>query len=296
MLGCLDCMHVFWKNCPIAWQGQFSGKASMPSIVLEAFGDFNLFVWHAAFGWAGSMNDINIWDRSPLLQSFLDGSFSEQVDFTFQIGDSNFNKLWLLVDGIYPEIARFVKTCAVPIGRMQQVYSAWQESARKDIEHVFGVLQHKFHILTRPIELHKLSEIQQVVESCIILHNWMVSERIARDEPETINWYEPALEIENEDEDHIDADREAFERRRAEIVLNNHLFEMFYEGSALNYEARYQKERDLLMPAHAQLVQYRWNKLYDGQEFHRLRGAIMKEVHSNYIKRHLGHHDDNTSL
>jgi len=133
MLGCLDCMHVFWKNCPIAWQGQFSGKASMPSIVLEAFGDFNVFVWHAAFGWAGSMNDINIWDCSPLLQSFLDGSFSEQVDFTFQIGDSYFNKLWLLIDGIYPKIARFVKTCAVPIGCVQQVYSAWQESAQKTL-------------------------------------------------------------------------------------------------------------------------------------------------------------------
>jgi len=121
MLGALDCMHIFWKNCPIAWQGQFSGKTSMPSIVLEAFGDFNLFVWHGAFGWAGSMNDISIWDRSPLLQSFLDGSFSGDVDFSFQIGDCSFSKLWLLVDGIYPEIARFVKTCSVPIGCKQQV-------------------------------------------------------------------------------------------------------------------------------------------------------------------------------
>jgi len=224
------------------------------------------------------MNDINIWDRSPLLQSFLDGSFAADVDFTFLIGDCIFSKLWLLVDGIYPEIARFVKTCSVPIGRMQQVYSAWQESACKDIERVFGVMQRKFHILTRPFELHKISEIQQVVETCIILHNWMVTEWVSRDELESANWYEPSMEADNENEEHINADQELFEHQQAQIALHNNLFEMFYNGSGQNYEARYQNERDLLMPVRAQLIQHRWSCLYDAQAFHQLRRAVMEEV------------------
>jgi len=29
MIGSLDCMHVCWKNCPVAWQGSQSGKAGM---------------------------------------------------------------------------------------------------------------------------------------------------------------------------------------------------------------------------------------------------------------------------
>jgi Plant transposon protein len=42
MLGSLDCMHVGWKNCPVAWQGAFQGKEKAPTIVLEAVADYNL--------------------------------------------------------------------------------------------------------------------------------------------------------------------------------------------------------------------------------------------------------------
>ena len=61
MIGSLDCMHVFWRCCPVAWQGAFQGKSGSPSIVLEAVIDYSLWIWHAAFCFPGSLNDINIW-------------------------------------------------------------------------------------------------------------------------------------------------------------------------------------------------------------------------------------------
>jgi len=57
MLGCLDCMHIIWKNCPVALQGAFCGKEGMPTLVLEAMADFHLWIWHASFGFAGALND-----------------------------------------------------------------------------------------------------------------------------------------------------------------------------------------------------------------------------------------------
>jgi Plant transposon protein len=99
----------------MAWHGQFKGKEKAPTIVLEAYADYNLWIWHSAFGYAGTLNDINIWEQSPLLKSFVDGTFSQFVDFEYNIGGETFTQLWLLVDGIYPEVSRFVKTIDEPI-------------------------------------------------------------------------------------------------------------------------------------------------------------------------------------
>ena len=84
MLGSLDCMHVHWKNCPIAYQGAHQQKEKFSTLVLEAIADHNLWFWHVAFGFAGSCKDINILDVSPLHQQFLDGSHSK-IDFEFTI-------------------------------------------------------------------------------------------------------------------------------------------------------------------------------------------------------------------
>ena len=103
-MGALDCMHWIWDMCPVAWQGQFKGKEKHPSIVLEAMCDYNLWIWHAQFGHAGTLNDINIWNKSDLKELLVNGLF--QGDFEFEMGGEVFKHLWILVDGIYPKLAR----------------------------------------------------------------------------------------------------------------------------------------------------------------------------------------------
>lgn len=189
-IGCLDCMHVYWRTCPVAWQGQFEGKDGSPSIVLEAVADYRLWLWYARFGFPGTLNDINIWDQSKLLKQFLDGTFTADIDFPFFINNEEFYQVWLLVDGIYPELSRFVKTLSVPITKQERNYSKWQEGKRKSVERAFGVLQRKFQFLVRPVELLFTEDIQDIVEACIIFHNMMVEVRVLRDQDEDSDWYD----------------------------------------------------------------------------------------------------------
>ena len=88
-LGCLvhwiACM-LHWKNCPITYQGAYQGKEKFSKLGLEAITDHNLWFWHTAFGFAGSCNDLNILDVSPLHQQFLDGLHSN-IDFKFTIDE-----------------------------------------------------------------------------------------------------------------------------------------------------------------------------------------------------------------
>jgi len=55
MLGSIDCMHWRWKNCPVAWAGQYTGYKLKPTIVLEAVASHDLWIWNCFFGLPGSL-------------------------------------------------------------------------------------------------------------------------------------------------------------------------------------------------------------------------------------------------
>lgn len=185
MLGSIDCSHTNWKNCPVAWQGSYSGKEKKPTIVLEAICDYHLWFWHVSYGYAGTLNDLNILSLSPFLDAILDGSFAsleeEAKVVPYYVDGQLFRKLFVLVDGIYPLYSRFIRGIKEPLGKKEKRFTQWQEGARKDIERAFGVLQGKFQFIARPIHLHKVADISNRVGTCILLHNMCVSDRVMGD-------------------------------------------------------------------------------------------------------------------
>ena len=180
MFGSLDCSHAVWKNCPVAWQGSFKGKEEKSTIVLEAISDYQLWFWHAAFGFAGALNDLNILNLSPFLTSLIDGTFAElEKEVTpYEISDELFDQMFVLVDGIYPQYSRFIRGYKHPISEREKKFTEWQEACRKDIERAFGVLQGRWQCMQRPFHQMDLAVLGARVASCLILHNMGVSDRV----------------------------------------------------------------------------------------------------------------------
>ena len=101
MLGSIDCMHWEWKSYTVAWQGQYCrGDHCKPTIIFEVVASQDLWIWHAFFGVAGSNNDINMLNQSPMFDDILQGRASP-VHFT--INETPYNMGYYLADGIHPD-------------------------------------------------------------------------------------------------------------------------------------------------------------------------------------------------
>jgi hypothetical protein len=44
-----------------------------PTIILKVVASQDLWIWHAFFGMPGSLNDINVLDRSPIFVALAEG-------------------------------------------------------------------------------------------------------------------------------------------------------------------------------------------------------------------------------
>jgi Plant transposon protein len=149
LMECLD----HWIACtPIGKIVRLHGRAPTKArkknrqlSLKQSHSDYHLWFWHAAYGYAGTMNDISILALSPFLETLLDGSFAtlEADVVPYNIGTESFKEMYVLVDGIYPLYSRFIRGFKEPVRQWETKFTAWQEASRKDIERAFGVLKGK---------------------------------------------------------------------------------------------------------------------------------------------------------
>ncbi|XP_048634317.1 putative nuclease HARBI1 [Brassica napus] len=173
MIGSIDCMHWEWKNCPTAWKGQYARGSGKPTIVLEAVASQDLWIWHAFFGPPGTLNDINVLDRSPLFDDILEGRAPR---VKYMVNGHMYKLAYYLTDGIYPKWSTFIQSISLPQSPKQELFAKHQEATRKDVERAFGVLQARFAIVRNPALTLDKAKIGKIMRACIILHNMIVED------------------------------------------------------------------------------------------------------------------------
>jgi hypothetical protein len=142
-------------------------------MILEAVATKDLRIWHAFFGIAGSNNDINVLNKSPL---FIQKMRGEAPRVQYVVNGKQYDIRYYLADGIYPGWAAIMKTIPSPQNDKDNRYATRQESVRKDVKCAFGVLQSRFNIVSRPARLWKRQDVVNIMQCCVILHNMIIED------------------------------------------------------------------------------------------------------------------------
>ncbi|XP_071740933.1 uncharacterized protein [Rutidosis leptorrhynchoides] len=103
-------------------KGQYtSGHQGHPTIVFEAVASYGTWIWHAFFGAAGANNDLNVLNQSSSFDDIENGT----APFApFTVNENEYTK------GVFN-----------PTDEPRAKFKRFQESALKDVEITFGILQ-----------------------------------------------------------------------------------------------------------------------------------------------------------
>ena len=176
-IGCINCMHLKWKNCPKALKGLYRNPKDgrLATITCEAWCDSSLYCWHWFVGRCATNNDRTVMGYSPLLVDILNNERQMRLEDGYAL--NGIKRQWLLyflVDGIYPDWAIFIGPMKAPTNEQEHFLKKRQEGRRKDIERFFGCLQGRFRILRNELFTWSDERIIKISSVCVILHNLIV--------------------------------------------------------------------------------------------------------------------------
>nr|GEX85943.1 hypothetical protein [Tanacetum cinerariifolium] len=109
----------------------------------------------------GANNDINVLDNSPLFDDILD-DLAPTVPYV--VNGVEYHNGYYLADGIYPEWASFVKSFTVATDPKHTYFKQRQESARKDVERAFGVLQGRWGLIQQPARIYEVNTLRRIIK------------------------------------------------------------------------------------------------------------------------------------
>ncbi|GJW60614.1 ALP1-like protein isoform X1 [Tanacetum coccineum] len=82
--------------------------------------------------------------------------------------------LEIVQERFYPQCHRLFKSFTVARDEKNAMFKRRQESARKNVERAFGVLQGRWRIIAQPVRGWTVNKLRRIMYTCIILHNMIL--------------------------------------------------------------------------------------------------------------------------
>ncbi len=173
----MDVTHVRWDRCPYTLHNLYAGKEGYPTVALEMACTHDLRFISCMDGMYGSLNDKAIVRFDQLSTLLQNQSAFPGVEFEVRTNSTGGRKKlkgpYAIVDGGYHRWRHLMSASRLI---SDPDFVAWRkriESARKDIERAFGILKGRCRILKLPMRLKTKEQIDDVVKTCVGLHNML---------------------------------------------------------------------------------------------------------------------------
>jgi hypothetical protein len=181
--GSTDVTHIPLGKCPRNWQNSCTGKSGKPTLAYSMTCSHSRKIYYCSPGFEGSKNDKTISRYDGFIDKVRTDALYTSAIWPLNTASGTVQRTgaYIICDGGYHKWYELI--CGVKNTSSQPItlWSCQLESVRKDIECCFGILKMRFCILAKPVQYHSktpyefLSKANNVMYSCCILHNWLLS-------------------------------------------------------------------------------------------------------------------------
>lgn len=173
----MDVTHFRWDRCPYTLHNLYKGKEGYPTVAVEMACTHDKRFIHCMDGAYGSLNDKAIVRFDMLSELLKTKSAFPGVEFEVRTnstgGREKIKGPYAIVDGGYHKWRHLMSASRLI---SDADFVAWRErleSIRKDIECAFGILKGRWRVLKLPMRLHTKEQIDNIVKTCVGLHNML---------------------------------------------------------------------------------------------------------------------------
>ena len=121
----------------------------------------------------GSLNDINVLDRSPIFAAFAEGH-TAPVNYT--INGHEYTMGYYLADKIYPNWSTFVKTIPRPLGAKRNILQASKSLQERMWSGHLGCSNLVLQLYVDLFNTGMKKRLTYIMKACIIMHNMIIED------------------------------------------------------------------------------------------------------------------------